>query len=427
MGIAALAVAAQLGVAEAFGIVRWADHYEANGGNSWTALLTWIGFVYAVAVLSGAFVGRRAMRRRGRAERILARIIAAFAAAVGASAGISIALVEARGVIAPLNANVHPELVISLVAAAGVLVGLAATLLALFVPPVAGGARASVIWIWLAAIGCALPQIITHRPAPAPLLAVVSLPNVSGMDWLPGPYSMVAITAILGLGVALVARWGGAHRVGVALSGLAGPAVVAGAYAISGSSAENHTAFLASIYAVAAGLVVGTLVAVPPRDDTREEVGPEDQSWTESDRYRPGNYLAEARPGEIVSPFRLPVTQPDGTVRTEGASWPTPEAGAARTDGTGSWPSVGAATTGTEPARGTAAARTGAHRAEAEYPGGRGYLGREYRDYDYPTDEYPTSPPAGAAAAPVMGQPPPTDDSRSEWLRNLGGAQAQRN
>jgi hypothetical protein len=447
MGIAAVAVAAQLGVAEAFGIVRWTDHYEASGGNSWSALLTWIGFFYAVAVLGGSLVGRRAMRRRGRTERVLARIMSALAAAVGASAAISLALVEARGVIAPLNVNVHPELVISLVAAAGVLIGLGAAILALLVPTVAGGARASVLWLWAAAIGCALPAVITHKRAPSPLLGVVALPTVSGMDWLPGPYSMVAITAILGLGVALVARWGGAHRIGVALSGLAGPAIVAGAYAIAGSSDENHTAFLASIYAVAAGVVVGTIVALPPRDDTREEVGPDDQSWGEGDRYRPGNYLAEARAGEIVSPFRLPSQQADGTPRTEGASWSAPgwaearpdanRSDAARTDATGSWPSVGAhvpgptsaaagsvptATSATaEPARGTAPARSGAHRAEAEYPGGRGYLGREY---DYPTDEYPTAPPSDATT-PLMGQPPPADDGRSDWFRNLG-APAQR-
>ena len=44
---------------------------------------------------------------------------------------------------------------------------------------------------------------------------------------------MIALAALVGVGVAAVARWGGAGRVGAGVSGFAGPAVVAAAYVIA--------------------------------------------------------------------------------------------------------------------------------------------------------------------------------------------------
>ncbi len=417
LGVAVVAAAAQLGAAQALGIVRWTNPYQPGGGDSWSALLTWIVFIYAVSVLGGASVGRRAVRRPGRWEATLVRVIAALSAAVGAAGAIGLAMIQARGAVPPVN--VHPDLLVALVAAAGVVAGLILAVVALFVPPVAGGVRASVAWIWLAAIGSALPELITHRPAASPELGVFDLPSLRALSWWPGPYVMIVVAGLLGLAVALVARWGGAHRVGIALSGLAGPAIIAGSYAIAGIGDGDRTAFLASLYAAGAGLVLATLVALPARDGPREEAGPVDQSWTEADRYRPGNYLAESRPGEVTpSPFRIPAEansqwadlaqgdpsphspQPTEQAYPGGAGQPEP-------------------------------ARSGAHRAEA-YPGGTGrtygasgYLGREYRDYDYPTDEYPTATTVSEQppGAPVMGQPP---QDQSEWLRSLGSAPAQR-
>src|SRR5262249_37017782 len=143
----------------------------------------------------------------------------------------------------------------------------------------------------------------------------------------------------------------------------------------------------------------------------REETGPADPLWGDADRYRPGNYLAESRPGDIVgSPFRGPNSG-------EAQTGPPP----AGQPATPAYP---------EPAR------TGAHRAQdaaaAAYPGGTGYLSREY---DFPTDEYPDattvsipSPTVGTAPLmgrpPAMGQPPSADES--DWLRSLGNPSAQR-
>jgi hypothetical protein len=335
----------------------------------------------------------------------LTRIAAALAAAVGATAALSLAMLRARTAVPPVN--VHPELLVLVIGGAGVIAGLVVALFALFVPPVAGGARAMVAYVWLAAIGCAVAGVVSNRPYAAPQLGIIDTAALNDLSWWPATYTMVVAAGVLGLAVALVARWGGVHRAGVAFSGVAGPALVAAAYGIAGPPDFTDQTFLASLYAVAAGLVAATLVAVPAREGAREESGPSDPLWGEADRYRPGNYLADARPGDVIgSPFRVPTAGPmAGQTAGQAAGPPSSDP---------SYPPYQP-----EPAR------AGAHRAQepaAATYGGTSYLGREYREFDYPTDEYPAATGAGptpaAGAAPIMGQPPSADDT--DWLRSLG-------
>jgi hypothetical protein len=394
LGVAVVAAAAQLGVAEALGIIRWTDRYEPSGGNSWNAVLTWIVFIYAVAVVSGAAVGRRAVQRPGRPEGIVGRVIAALAASVGGAAAVSLAALQARVAVPPVN--VHPELVVLVMGLAGVIAGLAVSAFSLFIGAVAGSVRAYVVWVWLAAIASSVAGILTHRPYTAPRLSVIDTNYLNDQSWWPGAYIMIAAAAVVGFGVALVARWGGAHRTAVAFSGLFGPAIVASAYAIAKPDFHDLS-FLSALYGVAAGLVAAALVAIPRRDQPREETGPIDPMWGDADRYRPGNYLAESRPADIVSPFR---GQPSRTEATGGPSYayaPDPAPAPHWAD-----PQPAA------PAPTYAGARHGAP------------------EFDYPTDEYPTtasmpvvSPAPGGQAA--MGQPPSSfGESGSEWLRGLG-------
>jgi MFS family permease len=395
LGVAVVAAAAQLGVAEALGVVRWTNHYEPTGGNSWNAVLTWIVFIYAVAVLSGCAVGRHAVQRPGRPEGIIGRAIAALAAAVGAALAVSLAALQARTAVPPVN--VHPELVVLVMGLAGVVAGLVVAAFALFVSAVAGSVRAYVVWVWLAAIVSSVAGILTHRPYPAPRLSVIDTNYLNNQSWWPGVYVMIAAAAVLAFGVALVARWAGAHRVAVAVSGLFGPAIVAGAYGIARPDFHD-LAFLSSLYGVGAGLVAAAVVAIPSRAEAREETGPADPMWGDADRYRPGNYLAESRPADIVSPFR---TQPSRAEAAAASAYPAAQAYASTP----------------EPAR-----------ADAQTYASAGYGSPEL---DYPTDEYPTTtsmpvvaPASGSQAA--MGQPAQSfGDSGSEWLRSLGSS-AQR-
>jgi hypothetical protein len=231
---------------------------------------------------------------------------------------------------------------------------------------------------------------------------------------------------VLGFAVAMVARWGGAQRPAVAASGMAGPALVAAAYALAHPDLSDLT-FRSSLYAIGAGLLAAILVAIPGRDEPREESGPANPSWGEADRYRPGNYLAESRPAEVTSPFRGQ-SYPGEPVAGRGyplAPEPDPRA----------YPAAPVSPSAPMPEP----ARTGAHRATASVPPAYGaptppaahggYASHQYgggSGYDYPTDEYPTTtsmPVVGQAdpAGPVMGQPPQSfDESQSEWLRSLG-------
>jgi len=262
VGVAVLVAAAQLGVGQALGIVGW-DASFVGSDSGWRALLTWIGFCYAVAVLAGTAVGRRAIRRRTRGEGFAARVIAVIAAVVGAALAVGIAWLPARGARPPVS--VHPELVVAMTAAAGIVVGAVLSLVALSAPPVAGAVRATTTWIWLVAIGSAVAGVLTHKPYDAPRLAVLDAPSLVPSSWWSGPNLMIGVAAVLGLAVAAVARFGGARRIGIGLSGLAGPAIVAAAYLIAGAGGGGDQVgpFRASLIAVAAGACASIAVAVP--------------------------------------------------------------------------------------------------------------------------------------------------------------------
>jgi hypothetical protein len=407
-GVAVLAAAAQLGIAEALGIVRWTNSYAPSGGDSWNAALTWVVFIYAVAVLSGAGVGRHAVTRPGRPEGASGRLIGAVAAAVGAAAAVSLAALQARTAVPPVN--VHPELVVLVMGLAGVIVGLVVAGFALFVGPVAGSVRAYAVWVWLAAIGSSVAGLLTDQHYPAPRLSVIDTTYLNDQAWWPGVYVMIGAAAVVGFGVATLARWAGAYRAAVAVSGLFGPAIVAGAYAIA--RADFHDlGYLSALYAVGAGLIASILVALPARDEPRTATGRAGASGGEADKYRPGNYLAESRPAEIVSPFRQARTEPPAAPAFSSAQAYPPPA---------EQPRSGAHHRAETP---PAAA---SHIYSSSYPGGS----YPYPERDYPTDEYPTTasmpvvtPDAGP---PAMGQPPQAYDAGpSDWLRGLGSS-AQR-
>lgn len=267
-GVAVAAVAAQLGLTEALGIVKWTDQYATDGADEWSATLTWVAFAYACSVLAGASVGRRAVKRPGRPDSIAAQLCATLTAAAGAAAAVVIVWLPAREATPPVRDD--PGLVAVITAAAGIVAGIVVALMALPSPPVAGGARAGVAWIWLVGIGSAAAGLASTEPPPVPRLAVIDAPSVVSPGWWSGPYAMVGIAALVGLAVAGIARWGGAHRFGVAVCGLPGPLLVTVAYLIAGpgvgaGSAAQADAYRASLLAAAAGLVASVLVALPGR------------------------------------------------------------------------------------------------------------------------------------------------------------------
>jgi hypothetical protein len=260
-GVAIVAAAAQLGVAETVGILRWTD----GSADAWSTLLTWVTFIYAVSVLVGASVGRRAVRQVGRPDRVSAAFVAALSAGVGGAVASSLAWLSAQH--AAVAVSAYPELVVATTAGAGLIVGVVLAVLAAVVLAIGVGIRATVAWIWLVGIGSAIAGYVTHEPFRAPRLAVIDAPSVIPVTWWSGPNLMIAVAAVVGLLVAAVARSGGAGRLSTAFAGFAGPSVIAAAYVIAmpgtkvAQSAQLEP-YRAAAIAVGAGLLASALVAL---------------------------------------------------------------------------------------------------------------------------------------------------------------------
>ena len=420
LGVAAVAAAAQLAIAQALGIIRWDANYPSGDSAGWSALLTWIAFIYAVAVLGGAAVGRRAVRRPTKPDGVAARITAALAAGVGASVAVSLAWLPAVAAKPPVS--VHPELLVAMTAGTAIAAGITLTLVALSVPPIAGGVRAAVAWVWLVAIGSAVAGYVTHRPYPPPRLAVIDAPSIIPATVWSGPYAMVGAAAVLGIGVAAVARWGGAKRFGTAISGFAGPAVVASAYLIAGDgdSAGQLDPYRASSIAVGAGLIASVLVTVPA---PRRRPGAGSTETGSAGGQRQSGYEAAARGS--------------GTYEGGGSESGPREAGVRE---------AGVRETGV---RETGVRETGVR--ETGVRGRQPLLDETYEPETYP-ETYPQEPvPAppyqanasrqdpyraqpsvatepGPRPTAIMGQPPARSyaEDYSDWLRDLGQVPGQR-
>jgi len=79
---------------------------------------------------------------------------------------------------------------------------------------------------------------------------------------------MIIMAVLVGIIVAGVARWRGTTRLGAALAGFGGPALLATAYLIAGAGewgAAQAEPYVAALIATGAGLIASVLVAMPGR------------------------------------------------------------------------------------------------------------------------------------------------------------------
>ncbi len=306
---AVLVGAAQLGAAQALAILVWSTVPTTD---VWRRQLTWLVFIFAGAVLGGVVTGRRSVRtiRRAianrRADAAAARhaglvvhqrgLIAAQRRAVAAARGKTVD--TARGVAAGAarvcatvfaalgaatsfalvwlparNAYDAADLrVLSVAAGLGVVVGTVLSLLCLTAAPVAANVGVSLAGVWLFGLASVGMTIATDEPSITPRLGVLDSPTMIGPDeWWLGPNLMVAVAAILGFAVAATARWIGAHRVAIALSGLAGPTVVAAAYLLVGPAGELMSSYVAALLAATVGLLSSAATAAANRGTAEQQ------------------------------------------------------------------------------------------------------------------------------------------------------------
>jgi hypothetical protein len=259
-GTAAVVAGAQLGLGQGLELFSWSTASNPAGG-AWPRMLTWLAFIVASAVAAGAAIVRRRVRAVRRPAALFAtRLGIVVAGAIGAAAALPLVWLQIQAA----GAQVRTTVLVTI--AAALVVGAVLAFAALYAAAVARAFLATAAWVWVVALVPAAVALASGRTLSVPLVATMDTSFFSApvARWL-GPYLMVVVAAVVALAVALAGRWRQAHGFGIAVSGLAGPALIAAAFLITGPDADGDpqrpTAYVATLMAATAGLLVSTAMA----------------------------------------------------------------------------------------------------------------------------------------------------------------------
>ena len=269
IGVAAGAGAAQLGVGYGLGVISWQE--SPGDATTWFNSLTWVTWLSGTSTVIGAMVADRLVGDEPRhnehaAVTVAWKFVIALAAAVGALITVPLVALPSR---APRPDNIAPYFTTGGYAIAGVIVGAVVALAAVSVRAVAANIIVWTAWVWALAV-VAVATVVRNGgdvAGSAQLGAwqfdkTVWVRNVVN---LPGALLMLAVALVIGFLAAYPAGRRGDNRLGVGISGAAGPVLVAVAYffAIPLTADNQHvSAFYMAPWAVLAGLAGSVLVAV---------------------------------------------------------------------------------------------------------------------------------------------------------------------
>ncbi|MEO3815031.1 hypothetical protein [Plantactinospora sp. B24E8] len=283
VGVAAGAGAAQLGLGYGLGIIAWLPSTDPSGEAAWLASLTWAVWIAATSTVVGAIC---AVRLGSAAEPVdgsvdatpvsspsatgLWRASLAVAAAIGGLVTVVLVAVPART--ATGVDDLSPQTVAAGYAVVGVLVGLLVAIWATSSPAVAGNVLGTSAWIWSLAVAAVVHDVLSDGGPLTARLGVWQTTTDDGRDWLRDPLPWPAITLALGSALLIGVLAGRsaarrpATRVGAAISGMAGPALVAAGYfgvapRLADADSAQVSAHLIAPYAVVAGVAGSALVA----------------------------------------------------------------------------------------------------------------------------------------------------------------------
>jgi len=267
--------AAQLGTAGALSILTWST---VPTPEQWRRQLTWLLFIFATAVLVGIAGGRRSIRAvrlaianrrsestgRHRARDVARRVGMAAArvhgvvfASLGAFTSFVLVWLPARTTLPAADVRT-----LALASGIGVGIGAVAALLSLATPPVATTVATWVGAVWIFGLTSAGVTIATNGPSVTPRLGVLDAPHLIGAgEWWLGPGLMVVYAAFVTVAVAVTARRLGARPFTIALSGLAGPGIVAAIYLTVGPGEGLLSAYVSALLAAVVG-TAGALATV---------------------------------------------------------------------------------------------------------------------------------------------------------------------
>jgi hypothetical protein len=319
LGGAAATAAAALGLGYGLGIVVWPATTDAAGENAWLASLAWTTWIAGTATVLGAVVADRlsagdfgaAPPRRSSVETdgvyrrsapgavatTAWRSVIALAAAVGGLLTVPLVAVPARAAHRP--DTYAPQLIAGGYAIIGVVVGLLVAVLALSARAVATNVILHSGWLLALAVASAGHGVATGSGLSMAQLAIWRFGRghlINGVISLPGAGLMLGAALALGALAAWPALRRGDGRVGVAVSGAAGPVLVAAAYFLAAPKltevrVDDHlSAYLVAPYAVIAGLAGSALLcAVAANREQRATVPAQQsvQSTMDDDEYAP--------------------------------------------------------------------------------------------------------------------------------------------
>ena len=252
LGTAVVITAAQLGIVQGLIVLDW--RATAAEDIAWKAAQTWLVFVFAVGVLGGVATVRRMLPPvKGR---VAARLGVSICAALGAALSLPLVWLPLRA--AGSTADFSPEVGGTVAAGVGVILGLTLAVAGLTAVPIARGVAATVVWVWSFALASAAWGSLVVTESGPPRLGVLDGPRFAGSgQWWLGVNLMIVIAVLLGLTLAAIARKARAGRLATALSGVAGPALVAAAYLAAGPATGEDTthiqAYVASLTAAVGG------------------------------------------------------------------------------------------------------------------------------------------------------------------------------
>jgi hypothetical protein len=268
----ASAAAAQAGLGYGLGIVAWtepAGKTTATESGAWPSNLAWTVLIAAASVVIGAVAADRAgdSVHIGRPARALRRVVVSLAAAVGGAAIIPLVVVPAQ--YAQVDGEFAPHILVGVYAAVGLVAGLVVALLATGVRAVAANVFATVGWLWALAIIVLIHRSLVGQQPGYVALAVWKFTQngpTFGRYYLPGALVMLGSALLIGGLAAFPSAGRGANRLGIVISGVVGPLLLAGAYRLAdpdraSTPFEELSAFYLSPYVALAGLVGSVLVA----------------------------------------------------------------------------------------------------------------------------------------------------------------------
>ncbi|TDB72384.1 hypothetical protein [Micromonospora sp. KC721] len=273
IGVAAGVGAAQLGFAYGLGIIDWAPVDAGRTAPAWFASLAWATWIAAVSTVLGAVCAQRLHGPGSDApppDGAPRRAVLAVGGAVGASLTVLLVAVPARDATAPQISS--PPTIAAGHAAVGVLLGLLAAYWALSVRAAATNVIATVGWLWLLAVVSVVDGVLAGRGLNTAQLGIWQIsadrPGFWLRDYVYWPGVLLATGSALLIG-GLAARRAARvaeRRLGAAISGAAGPLLVALAYLLAVPRLATVTpaqvsAHLVAPYAVVVGAAGSVLVA----------------------------------------------------------------------------------------------------------------------------------------------------------------------